>query len=139
MTIDEYRKLILEIDASKAKMKGTAQRKRDSNVNSENHPERILLSICQKVFGEQIRKTRPLSNRKFEIDAADERLKLGFELDGYRYHGLSKSGFHRDREKDRLLTLAGWRIFRFSAKQVKNDPWGVEIQLREIKSNFDIG
>lgn len=62
-----------------------------------------------------------IPGRKFQIDFASVANKLAIELDGWQFHGKHKAGFHRDREKDRLLTLNGWRILRFTAKDVRGD------------------
>lgn len=59
--------------------------------------------------------------RGFRLDIASPGDRLALEVDGYRYHGLSKSGFKRDRERDRLLTCQGWRILRFFASEIRYD------------------
>lgn len=65
--------------------------------------------------------------RKWACDFACPALKVSVEIDGFGgkcgverktgYGGLGAhrtwAGFHRDREKDRDMTLAGWRILRF--------------------------
>ncbi len=56
--------------------------------------------------------------RLFAVDVYVEELKLAGELDGYRNHGLSLSGFKRDRIKDRLLMLQGIEVVRFYASEV---------------------
>jgi hypothetical protein len=47
-------------------------------------------------------------------------LKLNFELDGYDFHA-SQEAFEADREVDRKLRLMGWRVERFTWKQVNYD------------------
>lgn len=59
-----------------------------------------------------------LADRKFELDIAFPELKCAAEIDGWEFHGKYLSGFKRDREKDRLLTLAGWRVLRFTAAEI---------------------
>jgi very-short-patch-repair endonuclease len=60
--------------------------------------------------------------RKYEIDIALPSLRLAIETDGWAYHGKYKSGFLRDREKDRALMLAGWRVLRFTAGEIFKKP-----------------
>ncbi len=64
---------------------------------------------------------KAIPGRKFEIDIAfvDERVAL--EVDGWQFHGKFLTDFKRDREKDKLLTLEGWRILRFTAEEIRMD------------------
>lgn len=73
---------------------------------------------------------RPLPDRKFELDFADPVHKLGIEVDGWQYHGKHKRGFDRDREKDRLITIAGWRVLRYTAGEIHRQ---VDLVLTQIK------
>jgi hypothetical protein len=43
------------------------------------------------------------SGRKYRIDFAQPSKKVGIEFDGYRYHGLSKTGFKRGLIRQNLL------------------------------------
>ena len=42
------------------------------------------------------------------------------ETDGYRYHGTRRA-FERDRDRDAVLTRAGYRALRFSHRQVTGE------------------
>lgn len=64
-------------------------------------------------------------NRKFRVDMAWFRPSIAIEVDGYQYHGMIKSGFHRDREKDRLLIRAGWQPLRYAARDINRSLEGV--------------
>jgi very-short-patch-repair endonuclease len=69
----------------------------------------------------------PLGNRGFAIlDLALPELRLGIEIDGLANH-LDR--FRQDRERDRLLFLAGWLIVRVAAPEVAADLDGVVRQL----------
>ena len=64
---------------------------------------------------------RPETNTHIEgieVDAVwrDERLIV--EVDGYRYH-RAPSRFESDREKDVTLELKGWRVLRFTGRQLE--------------------
>ena len=59
--------------------------------------------------------------RKYSLDIAFRGMKLGCELDGWEFHGRNIENFKRDRRKDRLLMLSGWRILRFFASEVNNE------------------
>jgi very-short-patch-repair endonuclease len=47
--------------------------------------------------------------------------RLIVEVDGYRYH-RSPSAFEDDRERDVLLTVAGWQVLRFTWAQLTRRP-----------------
>jgi very-short-patch-repair endonuclease len=64
-------------------------------------------------------------NRKYEIDLAFPRLKVGVEVNGGVWNGAT--GAHgsplkilRDMEKGNLLVLAGWRVLRYTPSEVEN-------------------
>jgi predicted transcriptional regulator of viral defense system len=52
-----------------------------------------------------------------EVDFVWRTKRLIVEVDGYAYH-RSPSAFERDRERDVVLTMRGWRVRRFTWAQV---------------------
>ena len=63
---------------------------------------------------------RPETNTRIEgmeIDFAWRDRRLIVEVDGYAYH-RSPQAFERDRERDVTLGLKGWRVLRFTWRQV---------------------
>ena len=67
---------------------------------------------------------RPTSNTLIEgeeVDFAWRAQRLLVEVDGYGYH-RSPSRFENDRERDIMLTLAGWHVLRFTWTQVTTRP-----------------
>lgn len=63
--------------------------------------------------------------RKFRIDVAFPEARLAVECDGWEHHGRYKGDFQRDRERDRLMLLSGWRVLRFYASEIKKSPVSV--------------
>lgn len=51
-----------------------------------------------------------------------ERLFLVVECDGHEYHEKTKEQAARDKARDRSITAAGWRIFRFTGSEIWKDP-----------------
>jgi len=70
-----------------------------------------------------VREYVALEGRKFRCDLAWPLLKICCEVDGgdrsFGRHARAV-GMAADCEKANLLTLAGWRVFRFSGTMVKN-------------------
>lgn len=61
---------------------------------------------------------RPLTNHQvegFEVDAVWLQQRLVVELDGWEFH-RTRAAFERDRERDAVLMLAGWRTMRITAR-----------------------
>lgn len=97
--------------------------------------ELIKKSEKLKKFSFEENKSDAIPNRRFEIDIAFTAEKLAVEVDGWQYHGKYKSGFHRDRIKQNLLVCEGWRVLRFTAKQIYNTPSDCEDMIyRCLKS-----
>ncbi len=69
---------------------------------------------------------------RFRIDLAWPSAMLAVEVDGGQWAaGGGKHGSKRDYQKTRRLTMAGWRLLRFTAGEVKDDPLGVIAEIRE--------
>lgn len=139
MSLAEYRRLVTTRTDKPRATGRQAQSMRDQNTKSPEHPEFKLGLFVEQVFKHEavtrgLMPLKEISGRRFQLDVAVERLKICFELDGYSHHGLSKKGFAKDRERDRLLMLAGWRVFRFTAKQVNQDGFGTIEVLKAIKA-----
>jgi very-short-patch-repair endonuclease len=63
---------------------------------------------------------RPETNSRvegIEVDFVWRHRRLIVEVDGYRYH-RSPTVFETDREKDVTLQLRGWRVMRFTWRQI---------------------
>jgi very-short-patch-repair endonuclease len=73
----------------------------------------------------------PLTNRLllgFQVDALWPDLKLVVEVDGYEFHG-DRGSFENDRARDAALVAAGYRVLRFTATQLDEQPLLVLGQL----------
>lgn len=82
-----------------------------------------------------------IPGRKFTLDIAFVDSKTCCEVDGWQFHGKHKAGFHRDREKEKLLMLNGWKTIRFTAKEINSDGIGclrVIEQILGIKSAISL-
>ena len=88
--------------------------------------ERRLLSLIREA-GLPV----PFTNRLllgFQVDAVWPDLKLVVEVDGYEFHGDRRS-FEDDRARDARLVAAGYRVIRFTATQLDEQPLVVIGQL----------
>jgi very-short-patch-repair endonuclease len=75
---------------------------------------------------------RPAVNTRIEgveVDFAWPDHRVIVELDGFAFHA-GRAAFERDRARDAALTLAGWRVLRFSWRQVVGDPRRVAAVVR---------
>jgi very-short-patch-repair endonuclease len=67
----------------------------------------------------------------FRVDAIWRTHKVAVELDSWQHHH-DRHAFERDRERDAILTAAGWRVVRFTYRQVTARPDGVIQTLRRL-------
>ena len=65
----------------------------------------------------------------FEVDCAWHGQRLIVELDGRAPHGTSHA-FEHDRNRDRRLVAAGWRVMRITWRQLHEEPEAVRRDLR---------
>ncbi len=70
-----------------------------------------------------------IGGRSFRIDLCYPDHRLAIESDGFTDHGL-RSAFEDDRARQNLLVLAGWRVLRFTWRQICARPDWVADQVR---------
>jgi very-short-patch-repair endonuclease len=69
--------------------------------------------------------------RTFEADCLWRAQHLIVELDGHATHGTT-AAFERDRERDRILQTAEWRVVRVTWRQLHEEPTAVASDLRTL-------
>ncbi len=52
------------------------------------------------------------------------------ECDGWKYHGLDRTGFERDRDRDADLIAAGWIVVRFTYRAIVSRPAATANRIR---------
>jgi very-short-patch-repair endonuclease len=55
-----------------------------------------------------------------QVDFLFAAARLVVETDGFRYH-RTRAAFERDRERDQELAVAGYRVLRFTYRQIVED------------------
>lgn len=65
------------------------------------------------------------------VDFHWPRQHLVVEVDGYRYH-RSRRAFENDRRRDARLQLAGYRVLRFTHRQITDSPGEVVGMIRSL-------
>ena len=82
---------------------------------TDSELEELMLALCDEHRLPRARPRAWVAGLKVDFLFAASRLVV--ETDGYRYH-RAPSRFESDREKDVVLSLAGWRVRRFTWRQV---------------------
>jgi Protein of unknown function (DUF559) len=79
---------------------------------------------------------RPLVNtivEGYEVDFCWPEQRLIVETDGHAHHG-TRAAFERDRARDARLTALGWRVLRFTARQVRGESGSVAVVVRDARA-----
>ena len=53
------------------------------------------------------------------------------EADSWRYH-RDRDAFERDRERDAIFARAGYRVLRFTDRQMRSDPHAVAATIAAL-------
>ena len=61
------------------------------------------------------------------VDFAYPHLKVAVEVDGYSFHS-SRSAFQKDRARDNSLQALGWKVLRFTSRDL-NDPAQISARI----------
>lgn len=91
--------------------------------------ERRFLALC-RAAGVPMPRTNNVTNG-YEIDFTWPDRRLMVEVDSMRHHG-TRAAFERDRRRDQQLAAAGWRVVRFTWRQVIETPDEVVATLQAL-------
>ena len=83
-------------------------------------PQQLLLGIHLKELSiETVPEYVFATGRKFAFDLYLPKFRIGLEVDGF-HKGGHGGGWGKDYEKDRLAQILGFKILRFSNREVEN-------------------
>jgi hypothetical protein len=97
------------------------------------HPTRPgapkLRALLDRLAGGSAADLRSRLEVAFMVDFRWPGTDLIVETDGFTYHS-TRTAFERDRERDQALTLAGFRVVRFTDRQLTREPERAANRLR---------
>lgn len=127
-TIQEAEQLLGKKQVRKARVTKQAARLPVTN------PEDDLWGMIVKHWpGEAVREFSFSARHRYRFDVAFVEARLAIECDGWQYHGKHKADFERDRKKDRLATMEGWRLLRFTAREIMQESAMVLAVIGKVK------
>lgn len=71
--------------------------------------------------GEVVQECMPFTTRRYRADFALPRIRAYVEVDGWNFHGRTKSAHHKDRERSRFFARHNWIGFQVSHGQALHD------------------
>lgn len=82
-----------------------------------------------------------IADRNIRLDFAAfcKKAKVAVELDGHNFHERTKEQARRDKSRDRLLTIEGWKVVRFAGSEVWADPHVCAYQVLTIVLQSAVG
>jgi very-short-patch-repair endonuclease len=101
----------------------------DEPALTRSEAERRLLDLVREAG-----LPRPETNVKVdgcEVDLLWRAQRLIVEVDGYAFHG-GRAAFERDRRRDAALQAAGYRVVRFTWRQITGEPHAVVARLATL-------
>lgn len=100
--------------------------------------ERRMLSICREagVVEPETNYRIEVGDRVFFADFCWPRLRLVVEADSWRWHGGRLAG-EADTDRAQLLSMAGWKVVRFTRDQIKLDRELTGRRLQALTSGHD--
>jgi very-short-patch-repair endonuclease len=96
---------------------------------SRSELERLFLSLCRRHHLPQPEVNVRVA--EYEVDFLWRDRRLIAETDGFRYHG-DRSAFERDRARDARLQALGYRVLRFTYRQLSDDRSAVVAALQDL-------
>lgn len=114
LTDAEAKRLGIHSPAPSNVRSGKTKRKQRGKMPQDKLFEscKILWPECEEEYAGAV------PGRRFRIDIAFPDYRLAVECDGWQHHGQHRSSHQRDRERQNLLTIHGWRILRFTAGDI---------------------
>jgi very-short-patch-repair endonuclease len=116
-----------------AKLRAVLGEYEEGTALTRSKLEELLLGICiiARVERPKVNQSIILDDGAVQVDALWPKQKLIVEVDGHRFHG-SRRAFEHDRERDQRLTLAGYRVVRFTWRQITRGPERVGRRIAEL-------
>jgi len=109
-----------------------AAAERDAAISRSELEERLRSVVATAGLPAPLINTRErTTGRRYELDASWPPLRLAVEIDGWESH-RSRASFEADRERDRRLTVAGWRVIRITWRQLRDQPALVAAHLEAL-------
>jgi very-short-patch-repair endonuclease len=99
-------------------------------VRTRSDLEAIVLQLCIDHGLPRPQVNRHDGTRESDFRWPDQRLIV--EVDSWTYHGRTRRAFDRDRARDRTLLRDGWRVARFTDRQILADPAGVAAEISAL-------
>jgi very-short-patch-repair endonuclease len=96
---------------------------------ARSHLERLFVPLARRAGLQKPEVNVEIEGRRRDFVWRDSRLVV--EVDGYAYHS-SRRAMRRDRERDRRLTIAGWRPARFTFEEVALEPTATAQELSSL-------
>jgi very-short-patch-repair endonuclease len=112
-------------------VRAALHRRREGSTITKSELEEMFLDLTDGAGIE-----RPEINaivEGFEVDAVWRDARLVIELDGRNTHGTAFA-FERDRQRDRVLQVAGWRPVRITYRQLRDTPQTVVEDVRRLRA-----
>ena len=75
-----------------------------------------------------------LRTGRSEIDFLWQEARLAVEVDGYEFHH-DRAAFERDRRRDAKMVASGWRVMRFTWRQIAEKPFTVVARIAQVLGN----
>jgi len=119
------------------------RRRRDSGGVTRSELENRFVVFLDRfgLPGPRLNAHVQIRGRRYEIDCLWAHVPLALELDGFEAHG-TPSAFESDRERDRLLQVAGYRTTRVTWRQLHDEPKGdrsrSEVAARRMILNTNV-
>jgi predicted transcriptional regulator of viral defense system len=103
------------------------------STRTRNELEEAFLAICDRVGlpRPEVNAWIALEPNGYEADFLWRAQRFIAETDGGAAHA-TRRGFENDRRRDQRLTLAGYRVVRFTYSQVFDEPRSVETTISEL-------
>jgi Protein of unknown function (DUF559) len=100
-------------------------------TRSELEDRFVAFLAATKLPPPELNASLNVAGRRMEVDCLWRAQRLVVELDGRAFHATTVS-FDRDRARDRLLSVAGWRVVRITWRQLHFDEPALAAGLRSL-------
>lgn len=100
-------------------------------TQSELEERFLLICLDTGVPAPEVNVWAPLPDEELKVDFLWRTQRLIVEVDGRRAHG-TRQAFERDRVRDQRLMLGGYRVVRFTWRQITREPDRVAQTIRAL-------
>lgn len=98
----------------------------------DNDHSWIVGELVGEISGDRFKLFQQYVVGDYRVDFCVPELRLAIEVDGHDFHERTKEQAAADKQRDRALAMAGYRVIRFTGSEIYADPNDAVVECMDV-------